>query len=69
MEDLIDIKETVYSFNDCIEEAKKYKNKKEWKENGQTYLCALNNDWVQNITERVGYSKNGRGRKWWFKIS
>jgi len=68
MQDCSEILNQTYSFDDCLEEAKKYNNAKEWKENGQSYLHALNKDWVKEIVERVGYNKNGRGRKWWYKI-
>lgn len=54
-----------YSFEDCVEDAKKFNSRFEWCSNGTTYYQSKTNNWIDEISDRVGYVKNSSNKQPW----
>ena len=60
--------ENKFTFDECLEDAKKWNNVHNWRKNGTTYYFSEKKKWVEDIATRVGYSKGKRKKLWWFEL-
>ena len=58
----------IYTFEECIEDAKNFDNISQYVKNGKTYSYAKFEKWLDEIKETVGFKKWGQKKNWWYSI-
>lgn len=58
----------LFTFEECVEDATQFNNISQWRKGGKTFRCAETNDWLDEIAERVGYTKSQK-KLWWYDLN
>jgi hypothetical protein len=57
-----------YTIYECTQDAKKYNSTSKWEKSGELYHYAKYKNWIDTITERVGFQRGSPKKHWWYEM-
>jgi len=57
-----------YTIYECTQDAKKHNSISKWEKSGELYYYAKYKNWIDTITERVGFQKGSPKKHWWYEM-